>query len=79
MLLSIQLRRRIESFLADHDLGSLYKEYNWGDDTWQNSFPDTRQLELALTMAARHGYLTKTHIVSIAEWGRLRNIGSVRL
>ena len=78
MLLSIQLRRRIESFLANHDLVSLYKEYNWGKDTWKNGFPDMRQLEVDLTMAAKHGYLTKTHIVSVARWGRLRNTRGIQ-
>lgn len=73
MSLSTQLQRRIESFLADHDLSSLYREYKWGRDTWENGFPDMRQLEIDLTMAVKHKYLTKTHIMSVARWGRLRN------
>jgi hypothetical protein len=31
------------------------------------------KLEQDLAMSARHGYLTKTDIIRVAEWGRLRN------
>lgn len=74
MTLSVSLQERIESFLADDRLSSLYKEYVWGRDTWENGFPDMRQLEIDLLMAVKHGYLTKTHVLSVARWGRLRNI-----
>lgn len=70
---SSQLQGRIESFLADHDLGSLYREYNWDRDTWDNGFPKMMQLEIDLRMAVKCGYLTRTHIMSVAEWGHLRN------
>ncbi len=49
MSLSTQLQRRIESFLDDQDLGSLFRGYKWGRDTWENGFPDMRQLEVDLT------------------------------
>jgi hypothetical protein len=78
MRLSIQLQEHIESFLADHGLSSLYKKYKWGRDTWEKGFPDMRQLEIDLSMAAKHEYLTKTHIMSVARWGRLRNIKKIR-
>lgn len=78
MPLSIQLQGRIESFLADYDLGSLYREYNWAGDTWENGFPEMRQLEEDLVIAAKHGYLTKTLIVRVARWGRLKNIKRVQ-
>ena len=74
MALSIHLREHIESFLADHRLCSLYKGYRWGGDAWENGFPDMRQLEIDLSMAVKHRYLTKTHVVSVARWGRLRGI-----
>lgn len=73
MPLSIELRKRIESFLADHDLRALYKEYKWGRDTWENGFIDMHQLEVDFTMAVKYGYLTKSHIMAVARWGRLRN------
>ena len=73
MPLSIQLREHIESFLADHDLGSLYREYRWGRDTWESGFPDMRQLEIDLTRHAKQGYVTKNDIMKVAEWGGLRN------
>ena len=73
MPLSIQLQGRIKGFLAAHDLGSFYKGYEWGKDTWESGFADMRQLEIDLSMAAKHGYLTKTHIIAVAKWGLLRN------
>ena len=73
MPLSIQLQGRIESFLAGHDLGSLYREYNWAGDTWEKGFPEMRQLEADMTKVAKQGYLTKTHIMRVADWGGLRN------
>lgn len=73
MSLSIQLQEHIESFLADQDLGSLYREYKWGRDTWENGFPDMRQLEVDLTTHAKQGYVTQTDIMKVAEWGRLPN------
>lgn len=73
-----QLEERIESFLAEHDLGTLYRGYNWAGDTWENGFPEMLQLEVDLGMAAKYGYLTKTHIMSIARWGRLPNTKRVQ-
>ena len=73
MPLSIQLQEHIESFLADHDLSSLYREYKWGVDTWENGFHDMRRLEVDLTRHAKRGYVTKTDIMKVAEWGRLPN------
>jgi len=68
-----QLQGRIKGFLAEHDLGMLYKEYNWDSDTWDNGFPKMKQLEIDLSVAAKNGYLTKTHIMAVARWGLLRN------
>jgi len=75
---SIELQRQVQSFVADHDLGSLYREYVWGKDTWENGFSDMRQLEVDLTMAAKHGYLTRTHILSVARWGHFRGIRRIQ-
>ena len=74
MSLTTEVQERIHSFLAAHDLGSLYREYRWTSDTWENGFPAMRQLEIDLSMAVKHGYLTRTNIISVARWGRLRNI-----
>jgi len=75
MPLPSQLQRRIEGFLADpnYTLESLYREYKWGQDTWENGFRDMRQLEVELTTHAKQGYVTETDIIRVAEWGRLRN------
>lgn len=78
MPLSDQLQRRIKDFLAKHDLRSFYKEYEWGNDMWEKGFPDMLQLEIDLSMAAKHGYLTKTHVIAVARWGLLRNLKRVQ-
>ena len=57
---SIELQKQVQNFVADHDLGSLYREYTWRKDAWGNGFSDMRQLEVDLTMAVKHGYLTRT-------------------
>jgi hypothetical protein len=59
--------------LADHGLATLYREYIWTDDTRENSFPEMRQLEENLGLAAKNGYLTKNLVIRVAKWGRLRN------
>jgi len=74
MSLGFPLQRRIEGFLDQHDLRSLYRGYEWRKDTWENGFPAMRQLEVDLRMAVKHRYLTKTHIISVARWGLLRNV-----
>jgi len=73
MPLDSQLQERIKDFLAAHDLGMLYKKYNWAGDIWENGFPKMRQLEIDLSVAAKKEYLTKTHIMAVARWGLLRN------
>ncbi|MBF8264972.1 MAG: hypothetical protein HW384_836 [Dehalococcoidia bacterium] len=78
MPLSLQVQGCIETFLADHDLGSLYREYNWDQDTWENGFSEMRKLEVDLTMAAKNGCLTRGHIIRVARWGRLRNIKRIQ-
>lgn len=78
MPLSSQLRRRIGSFLSDHDLGLLYKEYSWAGDSWENGFRKMRQLERDLTMSAGHGYLTKPDIMRVAKWGHLFKTKGIR-
>ena len=73
MPLSAQLQEHTERFLADHDLSCLYREYEWGRDTWENGFPDMRRLEVDLTRHARDGYVTKADIENVADWGKMRN------
>jgi hypothetical protein len=71
MSLPSQLRAQVESFLSEHDLGSLYKDYRWARDTWEDGFPAMRQLERDLSMSAANGYLTKPDIMRVAKWGHL--------
>ena len=73
MPLSSDLQGKIKDFLAAHDLGMLYKKYNWAGDTWENGFPKMKQLEIDLSVAAKKEYLTRTHIMAVARWGLLQN------
>ncbi len=77
MPLSMQLQGRMESFLSDYDLGFFYREYEWARDTWENGFDEMRQIERDLSTSATRGHLTKTDIIRVAKWGRLRNIRGI--
>jgi hypothetical protein len=78
MPLSLELRRGIENFLSDRDLGFLYRGYNWAGDSWEEGFPKMRRLEQDLSMSAAHGYLTKPDIMRVAKWGRLWKTKGIR-
>lgn len=73
MPLSIQLQGRIESFLADHDLDTLYRKYKWARDTWDNGFPEMLQLEKDFGTSLKHGFITRDNVMSVVKWGKLRN------
>jgi len=57
--LSNDLQRKLEDFVRNHDFIELYKEYNWGMDTWQNGFPNILRLEIKITKAAKNNLLKK--------------------
>ena len=76
--LSNDLQRKLEDFVRNHDFIELYKEYNWGMDTWQNGFPNILRLEIKITKAAKNNLLKKEDILAVAKWGNLRNIQGVR-
>lgn len=73
MLLSSNLKDRIDKFILMTNFRDLYQGYDWGRDSWNQGFPDILKLELALTKAATNNLLNKDHLILIAEWGRLRN------
>jgi len=75
--LSSELMDELKDFAQDHDFISLYREYRWFDDTWKSGFPNILRLELNTSNAAKNDSLTKKHVLSICEWGKLRNVQKV--
>ena len=76
--LSKDLQRKLEDFVRNHDFIELYKEYNWGMDTWQNGFPNILRLEIKITKIAKNNLLKKEDVLAVAKWGNLRNIQKVK-
>jgi hypothetical protein len=77
MLLSSDLKDRIDKFILMTNFRDLYQGYDWGKDRWNQGFSDILKLELALTKAATNNLLNKSYLILIAEWGGLRNPGRV--
>lgn len=76
--LSQDLQSKLEDFVRNYDFIRLYKDYNWGRDIWQNGFPNISKLEIKITKAAKNNLLKKEDVLSVAEWGNLRNIQRVK-
>lgn len=76
--ISSNLKSNLEDFVRNHDFVRLYKEYCWGIDTWQNGFPNILRLEIEINMTAKNNLLRRENILSVAEWGNLRNIQRVK-
>ncbi len=71
------LPQMLERVVNDLDFPKLYKSYKWVDDTWVNGFPDLFRLEKEISAAARQNSLRLEHVVKIAKWGKLPNIGRI--
>jgi len=67
----------IQNLLERTDLAALYKDYVWKNDRWENGFPEIRNLERIVGAAIRAGTLSRSHLVAVAKWGRLPNIGRI--
>lgn len=76
--LGYHLESDLKAFAQSHDFASLYKVYEWGQDRWPAGFRDILRLELETTGSARRNHLNRQHVLSIATWGKLRNIGGVK-
>jgi hypothetical protein len=73
------LAKRVDSFLDTLDIAKLYKEYSWDRDTWENGFPEILKLEVSISEAAWNNAIQTSHLIQIAEWGRLREPSRVKL
>jgi len=76
--LSTELQNRLNKFLRQQNFIKLYKAYNWEHDTYSNGFPDIFDLESTLRTAAMNNQITMDHVISVAKWGKLRNIHRVK-
>jgi len=71
------LPQTLERIVNDLDFPKLYKSYKWVDDTWVNGFPDLFRLEKEISEAAKQNSLRREHLVKIAKWGKLPNVGRI--
>jgi len=60
------------------DFPVLYKGYCWKSDTWNNEFPGIQNLERSISEAIRSGTLSLPHLIAVAKWGGLPNIGRIK-
>jgi hypothetical protein len=77
-MLSVITKGKLETFLKTTNLPGFYRQYDWKNDHWHDGFREIRALEQRISTAARAQSLTKSHILSIAEWGGLPDIGRIR-
>ena len=77
-MLPEKTEHQIENLLKTIDLPKSYRQYDWKNDHWQDGFREIRALERSLSAAARAQAITKSHIISIAEWGGLPDTGRIR-
>ena len=71
-------RKHIENFLTTTDLSKFYRQYDWKNDHWTDGFREILQLEKSVSTAARNQRITKSHILEIAQWGGLPNVGRIQ-
>lgn len=55
------------------DFITLYKLYNWGNDSWQSDFKDILKIESIFSKQLSNLYISKDIILEIVNWGKLRN------
>ena len=76
--LPVDLQESLNAFFQRQDFVALYKSYRWQQDTYPNGFPDILSLENSLRTAAMNNRITMQHVISVADWGKLRNIKRVK-
>lgn len=73
------LTSRIENLIGIIDFPTLYKNYQWKSDNWENGFSEICFLEKEIGSAARSGTLSRSHLIDVAKWGGLPNINRIRV
>jgi hypothetical protein len=77
-MLSEKTKGHLENLLKALDLPGSYRQYDWKNDHWNDGFREIRALERSISAAAKSQSITKSHILSIAQWGGLPDTGRIR-
>jgi len=64
------LKNQITQFVDSQDWVSLYKEYLWHNDTWENGFPDILRLEMQMRRSLDNEEIKKQDVLDVAYWGK---------
>lgn len=72
-------KTRVDNLLKQLDFPSQYRDYVWKSDNWDDGFPDIFNLEKEIGKAARAGAITRNHLVAVAKWGGLPNVGRIKI
>jgi len=72
-----QLVSQLNEFIQSNDLTELYTSYIWGNDTFQDGFPDILKLEVQLTESDKKQGIRLRDVKDVARWGKLRNIDRI--
>lgn len=71
------LTEDLDAFLRAHSLPDLYRAYAWGNDTYEDGFPDIYRLESHLAMMDQTTGITLSDVKCVAKWGAMRNQGRI--
>jgi hypothetical protein len=69
---------QLQNFIGNNNFQRLYRAYDWGNDTYENEFPDILALEVRLSENDRTIGITLDDVRAVANWGRLRNPGRIQ-
>jgi len=70
--------KNVEKLIATTSFQTFYRDYDWKNDQLTDGFREILHLEKSLTSAAKEQAIMKSHILEIARWGGLPNIGKIQ-
>jgi len=76
--LPVNLQNGLDLFFQRQDFVAFYQSYKWEQDTYPSGFPEILSLENSLRTAAMKNRITMQDVISVAKWGKLRNIKRVK-
>lgn len=71
-------KKNVEKLIETTDFPAFYRNYDWKNDHLTDGFREILHLEKSLTSAAKEQGITKSHILEIAQWGGLPNVGRIQ-
>lgn len=60
----------LRRFTENHNFPSLYRSYEWYEDTWRAGLPRMLGLEATMRIEARENRLFREHLLAVERWGR---------